>query len=112
MAKSADPANPNYVMRLGSNPPVSVGQTPAQAIAAPSNGLATLNSLYYQGIGGFAISSNYKTPYIQNWKPDHNLAGDPHYHHRAHLRGRQGHASLHAAPEPQPQECAAAQRAE
>ena len=60
-------ANPNFVMRLGENPPVIVGQTPAQAIAAPPNGLVTLNSLYYQGIAGFAISSNYHTPYIQNW---------------------------------------------
>ena len=60
-------ANPNFVMRLGSNPPVIAGQTPAQAIAAPSSGLVTQNSLYYQGIAGFAISSNYHTPYIQNW---------------------------------------------
>jgi Carboxypeptidase regulatory-like domain len=60
-------ANPNFVMRLGENPPVIAGQTPAQAIGAPANGLVTLNSLYYQGIGAIAVSSNYHTPYIQNW---------------------------------------------
>jgi hypothetical protein len=60
-------ANPNYVMRLGENPPVIVPQTPDQVINAPANGLVTTNSLYYQGIGGFAVSPNYHTPYIQNW---------------------------------------------
>jgi len=61
-------ANPNYVMRLGENPPVIIPQTPAQTINAPANGLVTLNSLYYQaGIGGYAVSSNFHTPYVQNW---------------------------------------------
>ncbi|MBS1854426.1 MAG: carboxypeptidase regulatory-like domain-containing protein [Acidobacteria bacterium] len=60
-------ANPNYVMRLGENPPLVVPQTPAQVINAPASGLVTNNSLYYQGIGGFAVSPNYHTPYIQNW---------------------------------------------
>lgn len=60
--------NPNYVMRLGENPPLIIPQTPDQVINAPSNGLVTLNSLYYQqGVGGYAVSSNYHTPYIQNW---------------------------------------------
>jgi hypothetical protein len=60
--------NPNYVMRLGENPPVIAATTPAQAINAPSNGLVTANSLYYQAaIGGYAISPNYHTPYVQNW---------------------------------------------
>jgi hypothetical protein len=60
-------ANPQYVMRLGSNPPVLSGGTAAQTIAAPDNGVVTTNSLYYLGVGGFAISQNYKTPYVQNW---------------------------------------------
>ena len=60
--------NPNYVMRLGENPPLITPTTPGQAINAPSNGVVTTNSLYYQsGIGGFAVSPNYHTPYIQNW---------------------------------------------
>jgi hypothetical protein len=60
--------NPSYVMRLGENPPVITPTTTAQAVNAPANGTVTTNSLYYQsGIGGFAISPNYHTPYIQNW---------------------------------------------
>ena len=55
-------------MRLGENPPVLTPQTPAQAIAAPANGVVTTNSLYYQqGLGGYAVSANYHTPYVQNW---------------------------------------------
>jgi hypothetical protein len=60
-------ANPQYVMRLGSNPPVLTGGTAEQNIAAPSNGVVTTNSLYYLNVGGFAISPGFKTPYIQNW---------------------------------------------
>jgi hypothetical protein len=60
--------NPNFVMRLGENPPVITSTTAAQAINAPANGIVSANSLYYQaGIGGFAVSSNYHTPYVQNW---------------------------------------------
>ncbi len=61
-------ANPQYVLRLGSNPPVISATTPAQAIGAPANGIVTTNSLYYQSsIGGYAVSSNFHTPYSQNW---------------------------------------------
>jgi hypothetical protein len=61
-------ANPNYVMRLGENPPVLTPATPAQAIAAPANGIVPTNTLYYQqGLGGYAVSANYHTPYVQNW---------------------------------------------
>jgi hypothetical protein len=60
-------ANSQYIMRLGSNPPVLTGGTAEQNIAAPSNGIVALNSLYYLNVGGFAISPGYKTPYIQNW---------------------------------------------
>lgn len=60
-------ANPSYLMRLGENPPVLTGGTADQNIAAPSNGVVTLNSLYYLNVGGFAISPGFQTPYIQNW---------------------------------------------
>jgi len=60
-------ANPNYIMRLGENPPVLTAGSVAQVVAAPPNGVVMQNSLYYAGIGGFAISQNYKTPYVQNW---------------------------------------------
>lgn len=64
--------NPNYVLRLGENPPVLTPGTASQVIygaaGIPSNGLATLNSLYYQAaVGGFAVSQNYHTPYVENW---------------------------------------------
>jgi hypothetical protein len=62
--------NPAYIMRLGENPPVLNAITPAQAIGAPSDGLlynGTANSsLNLSGIG-YAVSSNYHTPYVQNW---------------------------------------------
>ena len=65
-------ANPNYVMRLGSNPPLLQPATPDQVIfgqaGPPSNGFSTLNSLYYQAsVGGFAVSQNYHTPYVESW---------------------------------------------
>ncbi len=65
-------ANPQYVMRLGENPPVLTSATPAQQIfgtaGAPSNGLVALNSLYYQAsTGAYAVSQNYHTPYVNNW---------------------------------------------
>ena len=65
-------ANPTYVMRLGENPPVTTPTSPANAVygsgGPPSNGLVSLNSLYYQsGIGGYAVSQNYHTPYVNNW---------------------------------------------
>jgi hypothetical protein len=73
-------ALPQYVMRLGSNPPQLTPRTPTQAIYGsnnpPSDGLVYLGSLYYLGLlptasapasGGFAVSQNYRTPYVQNW---------------------------------------------
>ena len=59
--------NPSYVMRLGSNPPVLNIGSVAQVVAAPQNGVVMQNSLYYAGIGGFAVSQNFSTPYVQNW---------------------------------------------
>jgi hypothetical protein len=65
-------ANPNYVMRLGENPPVIPSVTANQVIygsaTTPTNGLSVLNSLYYQNqVGAFAVSQNYHTPYVNNW---------------------------------------------
>lgn len=64
--------DPNYVTRLGENPPLNVPLSPDQAIfgatGVPSDGLVTKNSLYYQQtIGGFAVSDNVHTPYSMNW---------------------------------------------
>jgi hypothetical protein len=65
-------ANPNAVMRLGENPPVLTAVTVASQIygpqGPPSNGLSYANSLYYQqAFGGFAVSQNYHTPYVNSW---------------------------------------------
>ena len=65
-------ANPNNVMRLGENPPVLTSTSVQQQIygsgGPPSNGLSFANALYYQQtFGGFAISPNYHTPYVNNW---------------------------------------------
>ncbi len=77
-------ANPNYVMRLGENPPVLMPETPAQVIfgaaGPPSNGLVYLNSLYYQRhrrIRGFA-----ELPHALREQLEHDdlLAGDANHH--------------------------------
>jgi hypothetical protein len=65
-------ANPSYVMRLGENPPVITPVSPATQVfgtqGPPSNGLSYANGLYYQqSFGGFAVSQNYHTPYVNNW---------------------------------------------
>jgi Carboxypeptidase regulatory-like domain len=65
-------AFPNYIMRLGENPPVLTPTNPAGQVfgpaGPPSNGLSFANSLYYQqAFGGFAVSQNYHTPYVNNW---------------------------------------------
>ena len=65
-------ANPSYVMRLGENPPVITPVSPATQIfgaqGPPANGLSYANGLYYQqSFGGFAVSQNYHTPYVNNW---------------------------------------------
>ncbi len=65
-------ANPTNVMRLGENPPLLSPTSPANAVygtaGPPSNGLVATNSLYYQaGIGGYAVSQNYHTPYVNSW---------------------------------------------
>jgi hypothetical protein len=65
-------ANPTNVMRLGENPPVVTPVTPQQQVfglgGPPANGLSYANGLYYQqSFGGFAVSQNYHTPYVNNW---------------------------------------------
>jgi hypothetical protein len=65
-------ANPTNVLRLGENPPLLNPVAPSQSVygpgGPPANGLVYLNSLYYQAsIGGFAVSQNYHTPYVNNW---------------------------------------------
>ncbi len=65
-------ANPSYIMRLGENPPIISGTSPTNQIygpqGPPSNGLSFANSLYYQqSFGGYAVSPNYHTPYVNNW---------------------------------------------
>ena len=65
-------ANPSNVMRLGENPPVLTPVTPQQQVfglaGPPSNGLSYTNGLYYQqSFGGFAVSPDYHTPYVNNW---------------------------------------------
>jgi len=62
--------DPNYILRLGENPPVLNAITPTQSVGAPSNGLlynaAANSSLNLAGLG-YAVSNNYHTPYVQNW---------------------------------------------
>jgi hypothetical protein len=65
-------ANPTDVMRLGENPPVITPVSPQQQVfglaGPPSNGLSYTNGLYYQqSFGGYAVSQNYHTPYVNNW---------------------------------------------
>jgi hypothetical protein len=65
-------ANTNDVMRLGENPPVltptSVNGQIYGPQGPPSNGISFANSLYYQQtFGGYAVSQNYHTPYVNNW---------------------------------------------
>ena len=69
-------ANPNYVMRLGENPPVLTPDSPTQQVfglqGPPANGLSFANSLYYQqASAGYAVSQNYHTPYVNNWNSHH-----------------------------------------
>jgi hypothetical protein len=65
-------ANPTYVMRLGENPPVTTPTSQRTQVygpgGPPAGGLNYLDSLYLaQTLGGFAISPNYHTPYVNNW---------------------------------------------
>jgi hypothetical protein len=60
------------MMRIGENPPLLQTATVQQQIfglqGPPSNGLSYANGLYYQqSFGGFAVSQNYHTPYVNNW---------------------------------------------
>lgn len=59
--------DPNYVMRLGTNPPLVTPQSVDAAIGVPpGDGITYLGSLNYSGVG-YAVSNNVRTPYSQNW---------------------------------------------
>jgi hypothetical protein len=65
-------ANPTMVMRLGENPPVLTPATPTTQIygtaGPPSSGLTYPGGLYYQSsVAAYAVSTNYHTPYANNW---------------------------------------------
>ena len=59
-------ADPNFAPRLSTNPPNVVPRTPQQAVGATDavNGLSYINSI---NLPGAILSSNTKTPYVQNW---------------------------------------------
>jgi hypothetical protein len=57
-------ANPAYVMRLSSNPPVLTPQ-PAPLSLLPANGIVT-NALAYQSTA-YEVANNFRTPYSQSW---------------------------------------------
>ena len=89
-APNSGTANPNYMMRLGENPPLLSPVTPTQQVfgpqGPPANGLSFANSLYYQqAFGGFAVSQNYHTPYVNNWNFTTFLAGDGQHRRRYRL---------------------------
>jgi hypothetical protein len=56
--------DPNYALRLQSNPPLIRPLTPEQALNIPPDGLVYLGSI---NVPGFALSGNTKIPYVQNW---------------------------------------------
>jgi hypothetical protein len=56
--------DPNYVMRIGSNPPVISPISPDDYLKIPKDGLVYLDGI---NIPGFIISNNTRTPYVQNW---------------------------------------------
>lgn len=60
------PLDPAFAARLSTNPPTVAPQTPAQVVGATTavNGLSYLNSI---NLPGAILSSNTKTPYVQNW---------------------------------------------
>src|SRR5712692_639488 len=64
VGETSGQVDPNYVMRLSSNPPASTALTPQQALNIPADGLVYLGSI---NVPGFAISNSTKIPFIQNW---------------------------------------------
>lgn len=65
-SETSGQANPNYAMRLSSNPPQVTPLTFNQIVNVPSNGLIYLPGLNYSS-AGFVLSNNVKTPYSQSW---------------------------------------------
>jgi hypothetical protein len=58
--------NPDFALRMSSNPPLLTALSPEQVIAAPADGLVYLDSINMGG-QGFVVSPNVRTPYSQNW---------------------------------------------
>lgn len=58
--------NPAYVLKLSSNVPVLTGASPLEYLNIPVDGVITANSLGWSNTGN-VISSNFHTPYVQNW---------------------------------------------
>ncbi|HEX6463287.1 MAG TPA: hypothetical protein VFZ98_02490, partial [Vicinamibacterales bacterium] len=56
--------DPNFVMRLSSNPPFVTPLSPAQALNIPADGLVYLNSI---NIPGFSLPSRTAIPHMQDW---------------------------------------------
>ena len=57
-----------YIMRLGENPPVVTPVPPDVAFGATSNGLLYMSPTNSSlNIGGFAVSPNFHTPYVQSF---------------------------------------------
>lgn len=56
--------DPNYVMRLSSNPPLLPTVTPEQVLNIPADGLVYLGSI---NVPGYAVSAEAGIPYMQNW---------------------------------------------
>ncbi len=58
--------NPDYALRMSTNPPLLTALTPEEVIRVPASGLVYLDSINLGG-QGFVISKNVRTPYTQNW---------------------------------------------
>ena len=56
--------DPDYVMRLSSNPPFITPLSPERALAIPADGLVYLGSV---NVPGFVLPERTKIPSVQNW---------------------------------------------
>jgi len=56
--------DPNFALRLSSNPPLITPLSPTQALNIPPDGLVYLPGI---NIPGFVVSKNTRIPYTQNW---------------------------------------------
>jgi hypothetical protein len=58
--------DPNFILRMSSNPPSLSALSPEEVIRVPQDGLVYLDSINLGG-QGFVVSKNAKIPYTQNW---------------------------------------------